>query len=159
MRRSTLLTAVVAGVVASAFYAGIQSRALAHCEVPCGIYDDHARIVQLREDTKTIGKAVGQVNALAGQHDALAQNQATRWITTKDEHATRIQHTITQYFMTQRIKPVPPGAQGYEEYATRLVQHHAVLVAAMKTKQVVDPRRVEDLRASIEVIAAYYPSN
>jgi nickel superoxide dismutase len=154
-----LLTAVVAGVAASAFIAGIQSRVLAHCEVPCGIYDDHARISQLREDTKTIGKAVGQVNALAGAHDAQAQNQATRWIATKDEHATRIQHTITQYFMTQRIKPVPAGAQGYEDYATRLVQHHQVLVAAMKTKQTVDPRRVEDLRASIEVIAAYYPSN
>ena len=29
----------------------------AHCQVPCGIYDDAARIARLREDTATIAKA------------------------------------------------------------------------------------------------------
>ncbi|MHC4080633.1 MAG: superoxide dismutase [Ni] [Planctomycetota bacterium] len=158
MRRTTLLTAVTAGVTASIFFAGIQSRAWAHCEVPCGIYDDHARVRQMLEDTKTIGKAVTQINALAGQHDPHALNQAARWIATKEEHATRIQHTIAQYFLTQRVKPVPAGGQAYDAYVTRLVQHHQVMVAAMKTKQMVDPQRVEQLRAAIEAIAGYYPS-
>ena len=159
MRRSTFLTAVIAGVTASIFFAGIQTRAWAHCEVPCGIYDDHARVVQLLEDTKTIGKAVAQINALAGQHDPNALNQAARWIATKEEHATKIQHTIAQYFLTQRVKPVPAGGQDYDPYVTKLVRHHQVMVAAMKTKQTVDPRRVEQLRAAIEAIAGYYPSH
>ncbi len=159
MRRSTFLAAVIAGVTASIFLAGLQTRAWAHCEVPCGIYDDHARIRQMLEDTTTIGKAVTQINALAGQHDPQALNQAARWIDTKEEHATKIQHTIAQYFLTQRVKPVPAGGQDYNTYVTKLVQHHQVMVAAMKTKQTVDPQRVEDLRKAIEVIAAYYPSN
>jgi nickel superoxide dismutase len=159
MRRSTFLTAVIAGVTASIFFAGIQTRAWAHCEVPCGVYDDHARIRQMLEDTKTIGKAVTQINALAGQHDPHALNQAARWIATKETHATRIQHTIAQYFLTQRVKPSPPGGQAYDTYVTSLVQHHQVMVAAMKTKQTVDPQRVEQLRAAIEAIAGYYPGS
>ncbi len=159
MRRATLLTAVTAGVAASIFFAGIQTRTWAHCEVPCGIYGDHARIDQMLEDTTTIAKAIAQVNALAGQRDPQALNQAARWIATKEEHATRIQHTIAQYFLTQRVKAAPVGGQGYDDYVTKLVQHHRVMVAAMKTKQTVDPRQVEDLRAAIEAIAGYYPSH
>ncbi|MHC4128410.1 MAG: superoxide dismutase [Ni] [Planctomycetota bacterium] len=159
MRRSTLLTAVVAGMAASIFLAGIQARARAHCEVPCGIYNDHARIDQMLQDATTIAKAVAEVRALAGQHDPQALNQAARWIANKEEHATRIQHTIAQYFLTQRVKPAPVGAAGYDDYVTKLIRHHAVMVAAMKAKQAVDPGRVEDLRAAIEAIAVYYPAS
>jgi nickel superoxide dismutase len=157
MRRATLLTAVTAGVAASIVLAGIQTRAGAHCEVPCGIYGDHARIEQMLQDTTTIAKAIAQVNVLAGQRDPQALNQAARWIANKEEHATRIQHTIAQYFLTQRVKPAPEGGQDYDDYVTKLVQHHRVMVAAMKTKQTVDPRQVEELRAAIEAIAGYYP--
>ena len=31
--------------------------AFAHCQMPCGIYDDDARIQQMREDAVTIRKA------------------------------------------------------------------------------------------------------
>lgn len=40
----------------------------------------------------------------------------------------------------------------------KLVQHHAVMVAAMKTKQAADPALVEQLRAAIDAIAPYYPA-
>jgi nickel superoxide dismutase len=159
MRRSVLLTAVMAGAAAAIFLAGIQGRARAHCEVPCGIYDDHARISQMLEDTETIAKAVAQINVLAGQRDPQAVNQTVRWITTKEDHATNIEETIARYFLCQRVKPVPAGADGYDEYVKKLVEHHRVMVAAMKTKQVVDPARVEDLREAIEVIAVYYPDH
>ena len=33
-----------------------QSKANAHCQVPCGIYDDDGRITQLREDATTVRK-------------------------------------------------------------------------------------------------------
>ncbi len=54
--------------------------------------------------------------------------------------------------MTQRIKPAQ------EDYVKRLTEHHAVMIAAMKTKQTVNPRAVEELRMAIEVIAPYYPA-
>ena len=115
MRRSTLLTAVLAGSV-TAVLVTLVPRALAHCEIPCGIYDDHMRIDQMLEDTTTIAKAMAQINQLAGRHDPQAAQQAIRWTMNKEEHATRIQHTIAQYFMSQRIKPVPSDDAGHADY-------------------------------------------
>ena len=157
MRRSTLLTAMATGAVASILLTIGQPGAWAHCEVPCGIYDDHARIDQMLEDTTTVGKAVTQILELTGKTDALSLNQLTRWINNKEIHATRIQDTISQYFLNQRIKPARQGTQAWSDYVMRLVQHHAVMVAAMKTKQTVDPQKVAELRETIQAIAVYYP--
>jgi len=44
--------------------------ASAHCQVPCGIYDDHARIHAMQEDASTIAKAVKKLNASADKTDA-----------------------------------------------------------------------------------------
>ena len=159
MRRSTLLTAVAAGIAASVLLTVAQPAAWAHCEVPCGIYDDHARIDQMLEDTRTVQKAVAQILELTGKTDALSLNQLTRWINNKEIHATRIQDTISQYFLNQRIKPARQGTQAWNDYVMRLVQHHAVMVAAMKTKQTVDPQKVAELRDTIQTIAVYYPSS
>ena len=104
MRRSVLLTAVVAGAVASMFLTAIRPFAVAHCQVPCGIYDDHARITAMLEDTTTIAKALDQINELVGKQDLQSFNQATRWVMTKEQHAERIQTTIAQYYLAQRVK-------------------------------------------------------
>ena len=32
-----------------------------HCQVPCGIYDDAVRVVQIEEDIATIRKAMGMI--------------------------------------------------------------------------------------------------
>lgn len=45
-----------------------------HCQVPCGIFDDPARVDQLKEDASTVRKAMVQINELSGG-DALALNQ------------------------------------------------------------------------------------
>ncbi|MCP3906327.1 MAG: superoxide dismutase [Planctomycetes bacterium] len=158
MRRSLFVTAVAAGVVGSVILASIQPSASAHCEVPCGIYTDHARIDQMLEDATTVSKATGQIIALSKEADALSLNQATRWVVTKEEHATRIQNTIAQYFLTQRVKPKDARSDEWDDYVKRLTEHHAVMVAAMKTKQTVDPIAVATLRQSIERIARYYPA-
>ncbi|MHC5023177.1 MAG: superoxide dismutase [Ni] [Planctomycetota bacterium] len=158
MHRSVFLTAAAAGVAASFALASLRPTALAHCEVPCGIYTDHARIGQMLEDTTTITKAIDQIRLLDRQPDPLSFNQAARWVQTKDEHATRIQHTIAQYFLTQRIKPAEAGTDAWAEYVERLARHHAVMVAAMKTKQNVDPDSARALQAAIEQISAYYPA-
>ncbi len=159
MRRSVLLTAVVAGAAASMFLTAIRPLAMAHCQVPCGIYDDHARITAMLEDTTTIAKAMDQINELAGQQDAQSFNQATRWVMTKEQHAERIQTTIAQYYLAQRVKAAEPGTDAYDAYLQKLAQHHAVIVAAMKAKQSADPNAANALRKTIEVISAYYPSH
>lgn len=114
-----------------------------HCEVPCGIYGDQLRFEAMLEDTKTIAKACAQIVELSEKDDALSRNQLSRWVATKETHATKIQTTIAQYFMTQRIKPDAP------EYGKKLMSAHAVMVAAMKSKQGVDAELGEKLKASI----------
>ena len=69
--------------------------ALAHCEVPCGIYDDQRRFEDMLEDQETIAKGMGQIREMAGKSDPLSVNQTVRWICTKETHATNIQHTKT----------------------------------------------------------------
>lgn len=130
----------------------------AHCQVPCGIYDDAARIARLKEDATTIAKALVQINDLSGQHAAQAFNQAARWVTTKEEHASNIISIVSEYFLTQKVKPVAPGADGYDTYLKTLADHHAVMVAAMKTKQSADPDTAVNLNAAIDALAKHYTS-
>ena len=115
----------------------------AHCEVPCGIYDDQLRFVQMLENTNTITKAIEQLHELAKEHAPQNINQAIRWVTTKEEHATDTQHIIAQYFMTQRIKP------SQDDYTERLTAAHAVMVAAMKCKQQADVSQAAALKKAI----------
>ncbi|MFQ5415332.1 MAG: superoxide dismutase [Ni] [Phycisphaerae bacterium] len=128
----------------------------AHCQVPCGIYDDPARIARLKEDAATIAKATDQIGQLAGQHDAQAFNQAARWVSTKETHATHIIDVVSEYFLTQKVKTVAPGADGYDAYLKKLADHHAVMVAAMKTKQNVSASHVHTLQHAIDTLGAYY---
>ena len=120
------------------------SVAMAHCQVPCGIYGDQLRFEQLLEDEHTISKAQIQIGEIAdGEMSAQSINQGVRWVTTKEEHATKIQDTITHYFLAQRIKP------GSERYTKKLEAAHAVIVAAMKCKQSSDPDTAKVLEKAI----------
>ena len=119
-----------------------------HCEVPCGIYADQMRFEQMLEDTATIAKAIAQINEMAsGMADAPPSgkviNQVTRWVNTKENHATNTQHIIAQYFLTQRIKP------DHKDYVGQLATSHKVLVAAMKCKQDSSPATAEALKKAI----------
>ena len=139
MNARNLLALVALYVFASA------SPLLAHCEVPCGIYTDDARFVALEEDLKTIEKAMGQINELAGKTDAQSANQLARWVVTKEDHANKIQHVVTQYFMTQR-RQVPAEEAGLGAYTEKLVLLHKILRGAMKCKQTVDAAQVAQVR-------------
>ena len=144
MKRSLATVLVLSALLAPAAYVW------AHCEVPCGIYDDPARFTALHEDQTTIAKAITSINDLALHDDALSHNQLARWVATKEEHATKTQHVIAQYFMTQRIKP------GTEGYVKQLTAAHAVMIAAMKCKQSVDPVAADELHAAIDAFQAAY---
>ena len=128
----------------------------AHCQVPCGIYDDAARIARLKEDAATIAKAIANINKFAGKHGAQAINQATRWISTKENHASHIIEVVSQYFLTQKVKPVAAGANGRDAYLKKLADHHAVMFAAMKTKQNAGANCVNGLNHAIDALAVHY---
>ena len=151
------ITLLGLAVLATAAIWTVQAReAAAHCQVPCGIYDDHARIARLKEDATTIAKAIAQINELAGKHDPKSLNQIVRWVTTKEQHASHVIEVVSEYFLTQRVKPVAPGADGYDAYLKNLADHHAVMVAAMTTKQDADPTTVEQLNKAIDALAAHH---
>ncbi|MCB1772005.1 MAG: superoxide dismutase, Ni [Gammaproteobacteria bacterium] len=125
----------------------------AHCQIPCGIYDDHARVMAMLEDAATVEKAVKLIGELSGKTDAQSQNQIVRWVVNKEQHAQKIIATISDYFLTQRVK----ADQG--DYVERLTKHHAVIVAAMKAKQNADMAYVTTLKGSIEALLPYYPEH
>ena len=83
----------------------LTSTAWTHCQVPCGIYDDHARVDALTEDMNTIRKAVTKIEELANKNDPQSKNQLIRWVQNKEKHAQNIISTIADYFLTQRVKP------------------------------------------------------
>lgn len=122
-----------------------------HCQIPCGIYDDHARVQSMLEDADTVNKSVKLISELAGKSDPQSQNQLTRWVMNKEQHAQNIISTISDYFLTQRVKPQQ------EDYMERLKKHHAVIIAAMKAKQNADMSYVNALRSSIQALLPYYP--
>ena len=118
-----------------------QGSLLAHCQVPCGIYNDAARIIQIQEDFSTIQKAMTKIKELSEQQDATSMNQLTRWIMTKDEHASKIQKVVSDYFLTQRIKAKTEGSE-YNTYVKQTTTLHQILVSAMKCKQTIDKQNV-----------------
>lgn len=122
----------------------------AHCQVPCGIYDDEARVHAMLEDATTVAKSIKLIGELAGKTDAQSQNQMTRWVMNKEKHAQNVISTISDYFLTQRVKAEQ------KDYAERLAKHHAVIVAAMKAKQNADAKYADALTTTIEALTPYY---
>ena len=114
-----------------------------HCQVPCGIYDDAVRIVQIEEDIATMRKAMSMIKGLSGKSDAQSINQMIRWVNTKESHADKIQETVSSYFLAQRIKPKKKGAAGRQKYVNQTLLLQQLIVAAMKCKQNVDQSRCE----------------
>jgi len=140
-------------LILSAFILVLPQLLQAHCQIPCGIYDDHARVQSMLEDAATVEKSIRLINELAGKTDAQSQNQLVRWVMNKEDHAQKIITSISDYFLTQRVKP------DQQDYAERLKKHHLVIIAAMKAKQNADMTVAKSLKESIEALAPYYPEH
>jgi nickel superoxide dismutase len=131
-------------------------KAWSHCEVPCGIYDDELRIGMIAEHITTIEKAMKQVGELSKAADK-NQNQIVRWIANKESHAKEIQHIVTQYFMTQRIKlGAKAGSAEKTKYLVNLALLHELLVYSMKSKQSLDASNIAMLRTTLKNFEASY---
>ena len=124
-------------------------KASAHCEIPCGIYDDQMRIRMMNEHIVTVEKSMNQIMKIEKekQHHS---NQLVRWIMNKEHHADEIQAIVTQYFMTQRIK------FDSENYEKKLGVLHQILVYSMKCKQTTNVDYPNKLRLLVQKFHALY---
>ena len=123
--------------------------AFGHCEIPCGIYDDEMRIEMISEHIGTIEKSMNEIMHL--QKEGLqSSNQLVRWIMNKEDHANEVQEIVSQYFMTQRIKP------DAKDYDKKLGLLHEMLIYSMKCKQTTDVTHVGKMKDLVKAFQGLY---
>ena len=152
MKVKSWLTLVICAVLLGS----MGTRAWAHCQVPCGIYDDPARFVALEEHVTTIEKSMKLINELSAEKDK-NYNQIVRWVNNKEHHADELTEIVTYYFLAQRIKPGDPADKAAAaKYLRELRICHEMIVTSMKCKQTTDVANCEKLRGLIKALHASY---
>lgn len=132
-----LIVMIASGIVVTKVYS--------HCQIPCGIYDDDARLKEIAEHITTIEKGMKQIEELS-KAEPQNMNQIVRWVNNKEDHASQLNEIVTFYFMAQRIKPTEPDSADYQKYIEQLTLLHKMQVTSMKCKQTTDLANVEQLR-------------
>ncbi|MFH1252342.1 MAG: superoxide dismutase [Ni] [bacterium] len=122
----------------------------AHCEIPCGIYGDEMRFDMITEHIATIEKSMTMITKLSAEKE-IDYNQLIRWVDNKETHADHIQEIVTQYFLTQRVKPVDKTDKvKLENYQQQLELCHHLLLLSMKTKQSTDIEILHKLESTLD---------
>eukprot|EP00193_Tetraselmis_chui_P009444 CAMPEP_0177769760 /NCGR_PEP_ID=MMETSP0491_2-20121128/10526_1 /TAXON_ID=63592 /ORGANISM="Tetraselmis chuii, Strain PLY429" /LENGTH=165 /DNA_ID=CAMNT_0019286855 /DNA_START=131 /DNA_END=628 /DNA_ORIENTATION=+ len=128
-------------------------KVVAHCQVPCGIFDDKRQLSKLKEDSSTIRKACTEMADLAAKGPGLETNNTfTRWVMYKEKHADSIIDDVGYYFMSQRFPKWEFGSN--EEYLSALEVHHKLMIAAMKAKQGTGAGTCDALDSAIEAVTS-----
>jgi nickel superoxide dismutase len=126
----------------------------AHCQIPCGVYDDAMRVKMIEEHTLTILKSMNYISS--NQSDLEKQNQVTRWIINKEEHAQEIQNIVSEYFLTQRIKLKSDSKENKDLYHAQLASLHNILLDSMKCKQTLDTNNTTSLLENLNKFVNLY---
>jgi len=103
----------------------------------------------ISEHITTIEKAMKEIVKLQNTKP-LNCNQIIRWIMNKERHANEIQDIISQYFMTQRIKPEA------DKYNKKLALLHKMLISVMKCKQTTDLSHPDNLKSLLKKFRKLY---
>ncbi|MCI5043488.1 MAG: superoxide dismutase, Ni [Aquisalinus sp.] len=134
----------------------LTSPAMAHCQIPCGIYDDKRQFDELEEHIRTIEKSMMEIDRLSAASPA-DYHMIARWTYNKEKHAQEIQDITHAYFLTQRVKtPASQSGSEWSDYVEHTTLLHQILVAAMKSKQTTDLQYVEKLRDLVASYEAHY---
>jgi nickel superoxide dismutase len=101
---------------------------------------------------------MAQIHALSSKPaNAKDMQQMVRWVNTKEDHASKVIKTIAEYFLTQKQATcVTSTGAARDIYLNNLALHHAVMVAAMKTKQNVDAKFADELDSAIHALKHVY---
>jgi len=134
---------------------GVTTQVYSHCQIPCGIYDDSARLKMIGEHTTTIEKSMKQIVALS-ETEPDNNNQIVRWVLNKEQHADALAEIVTDYFLAQRIKPTETDSPQYKNYIRQLTRLHQMLQTSMKCKQTTDLSHIEKLRTLLTDFSAAY---
>ncbi len=138
------------------FVSMFSNKSYAHCEIPCGIYEDTLRIELIKEHITTIKKSMNMIIELSNE-DVPNYNQIVRWVDNKEDHANKLQEIVSQYFLHQRIKPVEPtNTELYNKYVKHLTLLHQLQVYSMKAKQTTDLSYIEKLNSTIIMFEKSY---
>ena len=121
--------------------------AIAHCDIPCGIYDP----VSAKIAAQTVLKMVMRIQALeAGNDPAAYQNTLSRYITVKEEHATLCKTELDilwhDYFRPDHLESHPTLHDKFWNAAK----------LAGSNKQNVNLQSAENLVAAVDEIATIY---
>ena len=128
----------------------------AHCQIPCGIYDDHTRFILLKEHLTTIEKSMKMIKELSSDTNQ-NMNQLVRWINNKDDHANEFTHIVTYYFLAQRIKIKDKTNKiEFDDYQNKITLLHQMIVYSMKCKQTVETENVDTLRSLVDQFEDIY---
>lgn len=137
------------------FIALMSQQSYAHCEIPCGIYDDELRIALLKEHFTTLEKSMVKIEELQ-KSESVNYNQIVRWVINKEDHANKVQEIVYQYFLNQRIKIVAADSDNYLKYQAELASLHSLLVYSMKAKQTTDLSYIKKLRMTLKKFEESY---
>ena len=141
------------------FFSFSSAKLMAHCQIPCGIYDDEGKMKELLLDVTTIEKSVASINEISAK-DKPDYNQLVRWVTNKENHANNIINNMSNYYLAQRVKnPGKSDKKKYAIYQTHLESIHSVITLAMKAKQTSDAKVAGELRSALEAYGKFYEKN
>ena len=126
----------------------------AHCQVPCGIFEDDIVFGELITDLQTIEKAMKEINRL-GEGEAANMHQVIRWVNNKESHAQNIQDVMSAYYLAQRIK-LDVKKTDPERYTRMVELAHEITVLAMKCKQSTDLSLAEKLGKALHSFQEVY---
>ena len=112
------------------------THAVAHCQIPCGIYGDERIFDELGEHVRTIEKSMTEIQKIEPNTPEAILDIA-RWTKNKEKHAQDIQDIMAEYFLAQRIKAPAQDADqsAINTYHLHLKSIHAIITAAMRCKQ------------------------
>ncbi len=141
-------------VMLSLFF--VSQKAFAHCEIPCGIYEDSLRVSLISEHITTVEKSMKKIVELSKEATP-NYNQLVRWVVNKEEHAEKIQEIVSQYFVHQRVKLTDSSdKEKYNRYIQQLTTLHEIAVYSMKAKQSTNLVNIENLRKSLKALEEAY---
>jgi nickel superoxide dismutase len=110
----------------------------------------------IQEHILTIEKSMKQITELSKKPNE-NYNQIVRWVLNKEKHADELVHTVTQYFLAQRIKPVDEDdSKPFRDYLFKVSNLHKMIVYAMKAKQTTDQANVDKLRSLLQDFRKVY---